>query len=74
MDTKTMMNSMGGSIKETKYKGGPGAPEEILRKGLAVDLPVFKSPAARDAACVCRTLGSSLSQVRRQEACDTGLS
>ena len=46
MSSETMINSMGGSIKETIYKGGPGAPEKILRKGLAADLLVFKSSAA----------------------------
>ena len=35
MDSETMINSMGGSMKENMYKGGPWAPEEILRKGLA---------------------------------------
>ena len=36
MESETMVNSMGGSMKENMYKGGPWAPEEILRKGLAV--------------------------------------
>ena len=35
MESETMVNSMGGSMKENMYKGGPWAPEEILRKGLA---------------------------------------
>ena len=30
-----MVKNLGGSIKENMYKGGPWAPEEILRKGLA---------------------------------------
>ena len=35
MESETMVNNLGGSMKENMYKGGPWAPEEILRKGLA---------------------------------------
>ena len=45
MSMETMINNMGGSIKEIKYKGALGPPGKPIRKGLAADLLVFKSSA-----------------------------
>ena len=62
MDSETMINSMGGSIKENMYKGALGPPRKSLEKA-SLQLVIFhKSQLSLLNACWCRTLGSSLSQ------------
>ena len=51
MDTETMINNMGGSIEENMYIGGPWAPEEILRKGLATTCS-FRQVVAISECCL----------------------
>ena len=46
-----MVNNMGGPIRENKYKGGPWAPKEILRKGLATTCP-FRQVVAISECCL----------------------
>ena len=42
---KDHVKHVGGSIKETRYKGALGPPGKPIGKGLAADLLVFKSSA-----------------------------
>ena len=64
MDSETMINSMGGSIKENMYKGALGPPRKSLEKA-SLQLVIFHKSQLSLLLRWCRTLGSSLSQIQR---------
>ena len=67
MSTETMINSMGGSIKEN-VKRGPKGPQRNPFKQALLQLALFVKSQPECCAYCRRTLGSSLSQEQATES------